>query len=105
MVRPARPVGVLPWDEWRATVTEEEARQTWEHIARSPNCSIDKARRLIGYELRYSSLQAVQEAVTWLIEQGQVKVPGESMVHSQTYGGGACPARPEDNRHLSSDNR
>jgi len=72
----------LPWDAWRATVTEEEARQTWEHIARSPNCSIDKARRLIGYNPRYTSLQGVQEAVTWLIEQGQVKVPGESVVHS-----------------------
>ena len=73
--QPAR-LEYLPWEQWRATVSEDEAQQTWEHIARSPNCSIDKARRLIEYQPRYSSLQAVQEAVTWLIEQGQVKVGG-----------------------------
>lgn len=73
--QPAR-LEYLPWEQWRATVSEDEAQQTWEHIARSPNCSIDKARRLIEYRPRYSSLQAVQEAVTWLIEQGQVKVGG-----------------------------
>src|SRR5690606_36222217 len=59
--QPAR-LEFLPWDAWRAIVSEEEAQQTWEHIARSPNCSIDKSRRLIGYNPRYTSLQAVQEA-------------------------------------------
>lgn len=58
----------LPWETWRATVSEEEARATWDHIAHSPNCSIDKARRMIGYQPRYSSLQAVYESVQWLIE-------------------------------------
>ena len=72
----------LSWDQWRETASEEEAQQTWEHIARSPNCSIAKAQRLIDYQPRYSSLQAVQEAVTWLIGQGQVRVPGESVIHS-----------------------
>jgi nucleoside-diphosphate-sugar epimerase len=56
----------LPWEEWRATVTPEEAQATWDHIAHSPNCSIEKARRLIDYQPRYSSLQAVHEAVAWL---------------------------------------
>jgi nucleoside-diphosphate-sugar epimerase len=45
---------------------------TWDHIAHSPNCSIAKARTLLGYEPRYTSLQAVREAVDWLIEQGIV---------------------------------
>lgn len=58
----------VPWDEWRATVSEEEAQATWDHIAHSPNCSIAKARRLLNYQPRYSSLQAVYEAVSWLIE-------------------------------------
>ncbi len=58
----------LPWETWRTTVSEEEARATWDHIAHSPNCSIDKARRLLGYQPRYSSLQAVYESVQWLIE-------------------------------------
>jgi len=46
---------------------------TWDHIAHSPNCSIEKARKLLGYEPRYGSLDAVQESVTWLIGQGVVR--------------------------------
>jgi nucleoside-diphosphate-sugar epimerase len=62
----------LPWPEWQALQDPEEAQATWEHIARSPNHSIGKARRLLGYQPRYSSLQAVHEAVDWLIANGQV---------------------------------
>jgi nucleoside-diphosphate-sugar epimerase len=58
----------LPWDQWKDTVTEEEADATWDHIAHSPNCSIEKARRLLNYSPRYSSLQAVQEAVSYILE-------------------------------------
>ena len=58
----------LPWEEWHATVSEDEARATWDHIAHSPNCSIDKARRHIDFQPRYTSFQAVREAVEWLIE-------------------------------------
>ena len=36
----------LPWDEWEKTVSEEDANATWDHIAHSPNCSIEKAQRL-----------------------------------------------------------
>jgi nucleoside-diphosphate-sugar epimerase len=49
-------------------VSEDEARATWDHIAHSPNCSIEKARRHINYRPRYTSLQAVREAVAWLVE-------------------------------------
>jgi nucleoside-diphosphate-sugar epimerase len=58
----------LPYDQWKQTVTPDEATATWEHIARSPNASIAKAQRLINYQPRYSSLQAIFESVTWLIE-------------------------------------
>ena len=60
-----------PWDEWRKTVSEDEARATWDHIAHCPNCSIAKAQARIGYQPRYTSLQGVQEAVQWLIEHGE----------------------------------
>ena len=62
----------LPWDAWKQTISEELAQATWDHIAHSPNCSIDKARALLGYRPRYSSLQAVQEAVRWLIDSGKL---------------------------------
>jgi len=64
----------LPWPDWRNTVSPEEAAATWDHIAHSPNCSIEKARRRLGYQPRYSSLAAVQEAVRWLMDAGKLRV-------------------------------
>ena len=61
-----------PWEEWREGVSEEEAEVTWDHIAHSPNCSIAKAGRLLGYKPRYTSLQAMRESLGWLVEQGEV---------------------------------
>ena len=63
----------LPWPEWKKKHSEMEAQWTYDHIAHSPNCSIEKAARLLGYQPRYSSLEAVQESVAWLVEQGVVK--------------------------------
>ena len=63
------------FDEWAKSQDPDEAKASWEHIIRSPNCSIDKGRRLLGYAPRYTSLEAVQEAVTWLIANGQVQAP------------------------------
>jgi nucleoside-diphosphate-sugar epimerase len=54
----------LPWEEWRRTVTEDEAAATWDHIAHSPHGSIAKARQRLGYAPRYSSLEAVIESIT-----------------------------------------
>jgi len=65
----------LPFEQWRDTVTPEEAQATWDHIAHSPNCSIAKAQRLLDYQPRYTSLQGVFEALEWLIGQGAVE-PG-----------------------------
>lgn len=64
----------LPWEEWRKTVSPGEAGATWDHIAHSPNASIEKARRLIDYQPRYTSLQAVYESVSWLIQNGKITV-------------------------------
>jgi nucleoside-diphosphate-sugar epimerase len=58
----------VPWEQWRNSVPESDAAYTWDHIAHSPNCSIAKARRLLEYAPRYSSLEAVFESLSWLIE-------------------------------------
>lgn len=60
----------LPFEQWKALQDPEEAQATWEHLARSPSHSIEKGQRLIGYQPRYSSLQAVEESVRWLGSQG-----------------------------------
>lgn len=64
-----------PFEEWAASQNPKEADATREHISRSPNCSIEKGRRLLGYAPRYTSLEAVHKAVTWLIASGQVVAP------------------------------
>lgn len=56
----------LPWEQFREMVSEEDAQATWDHIAHSPNCSIEKARTFLDYQPRYSSLQAVKEALNWM---------------------------------------
>ena len=71
--QPAR-LEFLPWESWRKTVTEQDAQATRDHIAHSPNCSIAKAERMLNYHPRYTSLQAVQEAVTWMIDSEGIKI-------------------------------
>lgn len=63
----------LPWDDWRRTVSAKDAEVTFNHISHSSHCSIEKARTRLGYEPRYSSLDAVQEAVTWLMHNNLIR--------------------------------
>jgi nucleoside-diphosphate-sugar epimerase len=53
----------LPFEEWKKTVSEYDAELTWDHIAHSPNGSIEKARKLLNYSPRYSSLEAIRESI------------------------------------------
>jgi len=64
----------LSWNEWKATVSEADAMATWDHIAHSPNASIAKANRLLNYQPRYTSLEAVFESVDWLIKDGKLSI-------------------------------
>ncbi|HEV2778614.1 MAG TPA: NAD(P)-dependent oxidoreductase [Actinophytocola sp.] len=69
----------LPYDEWARDVDPTDARVSWEHLAHSPSMSIDKARTLLGYAPRYSSLQALRESVAWLITHGKIDTGGRSL--------------------------
>ncbi|MEV4803934.1 NAD-dependent epimerase/dehydratase family protein [Nonomuraea sp. NPDC049421] len=62
-----------PWEQWRRTVSEDDAALTYDHIAHSPHCSMDKAERLLGHRPRYTSLEATSEAVDWLVRAGTIK--------------------------------
>ena len=61
-----------PFQEWKTLVSGDDALATYDHIAHSPNCSIDRARRLLGYKPKYSSIEAIYESVKWLIDNGQI---------------------------------
>ncbi len=73
--QPAR-LSFLPWESWAATCGPEDAQTTWEHIAHSPSMSIAKAAGVLGYQPRYSSLQAVFESLAWLVAAGRVDASG-----------------------------
>lgn len=57
---------LLPWDEWKTTVSESDAAITLDHIMHSPHASVDKARRVLGFEPRYSATAAAREAVSMI---------------------------------------
>ena len=55
----------VPWEEWRTTVSERDAALTRDHMLHSPFASIQKASRLLGFEPRYTAVEAANEAVMW----------------------------------------
>jgi nucleoside-diphosphate-sugar epimerase len=63
------------WDEFERRVGRGHATATREHVGRSIAASIDRARAVLGYAPRYSTLQALQESVRWLAANGVVDVP------------------------------
>jgi len=65
-------VKFVPFDEFKETVSAENAKNSWKHLVHSSNGSIEKARQVLGYQPRYTSLEAIQESLTWLSEQGQL---------------------------------
>jgi nucleoside-diphosphate-sugar epimerase len=54
----------LPYDQWRVGVSDRDAAVTLDHLRHSPNCSIVKARTRLGYAPRFTSLAAVQDALS-----------------------------------------
>lgn len=69
----------VPFEEFRASNSTENAEATWEHISRSPSASIEKAKRMIGYAPRHTSLQAVAEGLVWLERDKQVTFGGRAL--------------------------
>jgi nucleoside-diphosphate-sugar epimerase len=68
-----------PYEAWARDLDPAVAQTSWEHLAHSPNMSIGKARSLLGYAPRYSSLQAIRESLAWLIAGGQVDTGGRAL--------------------------
>jgi nucleoside-diphosphate-sugar epimerase len=79
--RPAH-LSFQPWESWAAGWDPPDAQATWEHVSRSPSASIDKAVATLAYRPRYTSLEAVFEALTWLVAEGQVDSAGRKLAFS-----------------------
>ena len=50
---------------------------------RSITASIDRAREVLGYAPRYSTLDALHEALAWLVANGQADVGGQEFYGRQ----------------------
>ncbi len=65
----------VEWAEYERRVGTEHAAVSRDHAARSISASIARAQSVLGYAPRYSSLDALREAVQWLAAHGAVDLP------------------------------
>jgi nucleoside-diphosphate-sugar epimerase len=68
---------LVEWGEFERRVGSEHAAATLDHIERSIAAGIERARSILGYAPRYTSLEALRESLRWLVEHGQVDVAGQ----------------------------
>jgi nucleoside-diphosphate-sugar epimerase len=69
---------LVDWPEFERRVGAEHARATREHDGRSIAASIDRARAVLGYQPRFTSLDALHEALQWLVAASVVDVGGQA---------------------------
>jgi nucleoside-diphosphate-sugar epimerase len=67
------------WDEFARRAGQGPAEVTREHTFRGIAASIYRAREVLGYAPRYTSLDALHEALAWLVANGQADVGGQSL--------------------------
>lgn len=66
--------------EFERRVGGEHAQTTFAHVDRSIAASIDRAREVLGYQPRFSSLDALRESLRWLVDSGDVDLGGETFL-------------------------
>jgi nucleoside-diphosphate-sugar epimerase len=67
----------VDWTEFDGQVAPEHALATREHTFRSIAASIARGRDMLGYAPRFSSLEALHEALRWLVAHDQADVGGQ----------------------------
>ncbi|MFI6828959.1 NAD-dependent epimerase/dehydratase family protein [Kribbella sp. NPDC050241] len=65
-------LGFLPIGQLREQLSERDAGAMWDHVAHSPNCSMAKAARLLGFRPRYSAIEAALSGIEWLVDNGKI---------------------------------
>jgi nucleoside-diphosphate-sugar epimerase len=70
----------VDWAEFDRRVGPEHAETTREHTFRSITASIARASDVLGYAPRFSTLDALHEALTWLVAHGQADVGGQQVL-------------------------
>jgi nucleoside-diphosphate-sugar epimerase len=67
----------VSWEEFARRAGAGPAEVTREHTTRSIAASIARGREVLGYAPRYSSLDALREALSWLVANDQADVGGQ----------------------------
>jgi nucleoside-diphosphate-sugar epimerase len=70
---------LVDWPEFERRTGAAHAEVTREHVSRSIAASIDRARAVLGYAPRHSSLDALREALRWLAANGRVDLDGAAV--------------------------
>jgi nucleoside-diphosphate-sugar epimerase len=78
----------VDWAEFERRAGHEHAEATREHTFRSIAASIARAREVLGYVPRYSSLEALHEALAWLAASGEADVGGQRFAAPSLVPGG-----------------
>jgi nucleoside-diphosphate-sugar epimerase len=69
----------VDWAEFGRRAGPEHAEATREHTFRSITASIARAKDVLGYAPRFSSLDALHEALAWLVAHGQADVGDQQL--------------------------
>jgi nucleoside-diphosphate-sugar epimerase len=69
----------VDWPEFERRAGPEHAGATREHTFRSIAASIARARAVLGYAPRFSSLGALHQALAWLVANGQADIGGQEL--------------------------
>jgi nucleoside-diphosphate-sugar epimerase len=67
----------VDWAEFDRRVAAEHAAATRDHTFRGITASIARGRDMLGYAPRFSTLDALHEALRWLVANGQADVGGQ----------------------------
>ena len=47
-------IAYVSWSEFENSVSKDDFEATFEHASYSPNCSVEKAKKLLGVRLQYT---------------------------------------------------
>jgi nucleoside-diphosphate-sugar epimerase len=67
-------IDLVDWPEFERRVGAEHAGVSREHVTRSIAASVQRAREVLGYRPRYSSLDALHESLRWLAANDHVQL-------------------------------
>jgi nucleoside-diphosphate-sugar epimerase len=68
----------VDWEEFTRRAGPRHAGITRDHTFRGITASIARAREVLGYAPRYTTLDALRESLAWLVADGQADIGGQA---------------------------